>query len=97
MATSSQLKHDDQVERLIMEQAELFARALRESADQAADGKVLACAERVAMEQGREFVRKALSITLQGQAEAVEKKGPVLDAVAAVIAATTKAPRRKKC
>ena len=88
---------DTRIERLIMEQAALFARALSSSANEAPDGKVLAIAERVAVEQGREFVRKALAITLQGQAAAVEKKGYLLDAADVAVAETTKAWPRTKC
>ena len=88
---------NDKIERLILEQAALFARALRESADRAPDGKVLAITERVAVEQGREFVRKALTITLQGQAAAVEKKGYLLDAADVAVAGTTKVLPRSKC
>jgi hypothetical protein len=76
MVTFDLAQVSDPTERLILEQAPLFAKLLRESADQAPDGAVLACAEKVALHQGREFVRKALSITLQGQAAVVEKRGP---------------------
>lgn len=97
MPTSTVPARDERVERLIMEQAELFARALQESANQAVDGQVLACAERVAVTQGREFVRKALALTLQGQAETLEKKGPPPVAANADIVGITKEHRPKKC
>lgn len=90
-------QRDERIERLIMEQAALFARALSESANEAPDGKVLAIAERVAVEQGREFVRKALAITLQGQAAAAEKRGYLLAAADVAVAGTTKASPRKSC
>jgi hypothetical protein len=97
MSSDAAFTTDDPTERLIMEQALLFARALRESAEQAADGTVLACAEKVALHQGRELVRKSLLITLQAQAAAVEKKGVPRDGAVVAIAATTKASPRRKC
>lgn len=97
MSSRAALTSDDPIERLIMEQAQLFARALRESAEQAADGTVLACAERVAFHQGHELIRKSLLITLQGQAAAVEKKGYQDDVASVAIAGTTRVVPPRKC
>ena len=97
MSSIAAITPADPIERLIMEQALLFARALRECAEQAADGTVLAIAEKVAVQQGREFVRKSLLITLQGQAAAVEKKGVPRGAATVAIAETTRASPPKKC
>lgn len=62
-------------ERLIAEQAVLNFRVLNEACNDAPDGKVLAIAEQLAMEQGRELIRCTLESSLRQQAEAVEKKG----------------------
>ena len=62
-------------ERLIAEQAVLNLRSLDKACDAAADGTVLAVAEELAMQQGRELIRKTLQTSLQAQAKSVEKKG----------------------
>jgi hypothetical protein len=86
----------DPVEALLMEQALAFIRELRATADAAPDGQVLAQAERVAVDQGRELIRQTLQTVLQAQAEAVEKKGFRRGAVTAGRDATTKASRPQK-
>lgn len=70
-------------ERLIAEQAILNFRALNRACDEAADGRVLAVAERLAVDQGRELTRQTLETSLQQQAEATEKKGRRDDAACA--------------
>ena len=62
-------------ERLVAEQAVLNLRTLNRVCDEAADGTVLAVAETLAMQQGRELIRKTLEVSLNRQAPAVEKKG----------------------
>ncbi len=62
-------------ERLIAEQAVLNLRALDEACDAAADGTVLAIAEKIAVAQGRELIRKTLQASVDRQTKAVEKKG----------------------
>ncbi len=62
-------------ERLIAEQAVLNLRSLNTACDAAADGTVLAIAERVAMTQGRELIRRTLQTSLDQQIQTVEKKG----------------------
>lgn len=61
-------------ERLIAEQAVMNLRTLNEACDAAADGTVLAVAERLAMKQGRELIRKTLETSLDLQRGDVEKK-----------------------
>ena len=61
-------------ERLIAEQAVLNFRSLNSACDAAADGTVLAVAEKLAMEQGRELIRQTLQATIDAQVESVEKK-----------------------
>lgn len=60
---------------LLVEQALLLARQLQQMADAAPDGQVLAAVEGAAVPAGREFTRRAVEATLQGQAEAAEKRG----------------------
>lgn len=62
-------------ERLLAEQAVLQYRALRKACAEAADGKVLGIAERIAVDQGRELTRRTLETALQEEAAEVEKKG----------------------
>jgi len=62
-------------ERLIAEQAVLNLRELNKACDEAPDGKVLGIAELLAVDQGRELIRRTLETSLRQQAEATEKKG----------------------
>lgn len=62
-------------ERLLAEQAVLQFRALRQACVAAPDGKVLAVAERLAVDQGREAMRRQLETALQQEAAEAEKKG----------------------
>lgn len=62
-------------ERLMAEQAVLQYRALREACAAAPQGKVLAIAERLAVDQGREAMRVQLETALQREAAEAEKKG----------------------
>lgn len=62
-------------ERLIAEQAVLNFRELNKVCDAAADGTVLDTCETLAMRQGRELIRRTIEITLNKQAEAIEKRG----------------------
>jgi methyl coenzyme M reductase alpha subunit len=62
-------------ERLIAEQAVLNFRELNKACDAAADGTVLNVCEKLAMQQGRELIRRTMEVTLNQQAAEVEKKG----------------------
>lgn len=62
-------------ERLLAEQAVLEFRALRKACVEAPDGRVLAVAERLAVSQGREAMRRTLETALQLEAAEAEKKG----------------------
>lgn len=62
-------------ERLIAEQAVLNFRELNKACDAAADGTVMNVCEKLAMQQGRELIRRTMEVTLNGQAAEVEKKG----------------------
>ncbi|MCP4786436.1 MAG: hypothetical protein GY878_23090, partial [Fuerstiella sp.] len=59
-------------ERLIAEQAALNLRTLNNACDMAADGTVLAIAETLAAQQGRELTQKSLQASIDAQVETVE-------------------------
>ena len=63
-------------EALIVEHALMLARELERTADAAPDGQVLAQAEAIILGAGREFLRTALTATVEAQGPALEKKGP---------------------
>lgn len=62
-------------ERLVAEQAVLNLRSLNDACDAAADGTVLAVAEKMAIKQGRELTQRTLQASVDRQTKAVEKKG----------------------
>jgi hypothetical protein len=65
----------DAVETLLVEQMLAMVRELRSVCQTAPDGHVLAQAEKIAVERGRELTRKTLENVLNEQAKEVEKKG----------------------
>ena len=69
------IRVNNPTEALIIEQALAMVREMQQTATAAADGRVLAEVEKVAMAQGRDLTRKSLEAVLNAQAEAVEKKG----------------------
>lgn len=62
-------------ERLLAEQAVLNLRSLKQACRTAKHGHVLAVAEQIAVEQGRELTRRTLEAAVQAEAAEVEKKG----------------------
>ena len=62
-------------ERLLAEQVVLNLRTLNRVARLAPDGHVLDVVERLAMEQGRDLVRRTIEVSLQSEGTEVEKKG----------------------
>jgi len=61
-------------ERLIAEQAVMNLRSLNKACRDAEHGTVLAVAETLVIEQGRELIRKTLEASLNQQREDLEKK-----------------------
>lgn len=61
-------------ERLLAEQLVLNMRTLNRVARLAPDGHVLDVVERLALEQGRELVRKTIELSLHAEGAEVEKK-----------------------
>ena len=66
-------------ERLLAEQAVMNFRTLNKACRSAADGQVLDVAETLAMQQGRELIRKTLAASLEEEGRQVEKRGAESD------------------
>ena len=71
---SVSIRVESPLQALMAEQAVAMAKQLEAASQAAPDGKVLSRLERLAVDQGREFTRKALQAALPAEAEAVEKK-----------------------
>src|SRR4051794_38264769 len=69
------LDAEDEIEAAAMEQARAMVRELRQLADAAPDGHVLARVESATVELGRRFVRDRLGDVLNAQAKDLEKEG----------------------
>lgn len=74
MSYPREIRIENATEALIVEQALAMARDLKQVADDAPDGQVLARAEQAAVRQGRELTRKSLEAVLNAQGEDLEKK-----------------------
>lgn len=74
MSYPREIRLENATEALIVEQALAMARDLKQVADDAPDGQVLARAELAAVRQGRELTRKSLEAVLNAQGEDLEKK-----------------------
>jgi hypothetical protein len=83
-------------EALVVEQALAMYREMNCACQRAADGEVLAVAELLAVQRGRELTRKTLETVLNAQAEEVEKKGRRAERVPAKVRGITAAARRKR-
>jgi hypothetical protein len=66
---------EDELEAAAIEQALAMVRELKQLADAAPDGQVLARVERAAVERGRRFTRDRLQDVLNAQAQNLEQKG----------------------
>jgi len=75
------MEFEDENELIAAEQAIAMARELKQLADAAPDGHVLAVAEAAAVERGRRFTRDRLQDVLNTQADALEKKGGAVGTV----------------
>jgi hypothetical protein len=87
------IEYRDEAERLGLEQAIAFFTQLRQTAQTAPEGTVLAACEQVALNQGRAWLRDALAAAVQSRVDAAEQKGgrPVPAAAHAPTLPTTKA------
>ncbi|MEZ5944344.1 MAG: hypothetical protein R3C18_23395 [Planctomycetaceae bacterium] len=62
-------------ERLVAEQAVMNLRLLNKACREAKSGTVLAVAEALAVQQGRELTRRTLETSLNAEGREVQKKG----------------------
>jgi len=91
------IRVNNPVEALIVEQALAMYREMQVTANAAPDGQVLAQVEQLAVVRGREFTRKSLEAILNQQAEEVEKKGRALEPARAADRGTTEVGRNDRC
>jgi hypothetical protein len=69
------IEYRDDNERLALEQAIAYIAQLRQCAYDAPDGTVLPACEKLALQQGRAFLRSTLAAALQGRIQHAEQKG----------------------
>ncbi len=69
------IAYRDDAERLALEQAIAYVSQLRQVAQDAPDGCVLAACEQLALADGRALLRSTLACALQGRIDAAELKG----------------------
>jgi hypothetical protein len=69
------IAYRDDAERLALEQAIAYVAQLRQVAQDAPDGSVLAACEKLALAEGRALLRSTLAAALEGRIAAAEQKG----------------------
>ena len=69
------IEYRDDAERLALEQAIAYVAQLRQLAQDAPDGTVLAACEKLALTDGRALLRSTLAAALHGRIAAAEHKG----------------------
>jgi hypothetical protein len=69
------IEYQDDAERLALEQAIAFFSQMRQVAQTAPAGTVLAACEKVALQEGRALLRKSLASAIQTRVDDAEKKG----------------------
>ena len=69
------IEYRDEAERLGLEQAIAFFTQMRQVAQTAPDGTVLAACEAVALRDGRRLLRDSLAAAVRARVEAAEQKG----------------------
>jgi hypothetical protein len=69
------IEYRDDAERLALEQAITYVAQLRQLAQDAPDGCVLAVCEKLALHEGRALLRSTLAAALEGRIDAAEQKG----------------------
>ena len=69
------IEYRDNAERLALEQAIAYVSQLRQLAQDAPDGSVLAACEKLALTDGRALLRSTLTAALEGRIDAAEQKG----------------------
>lgn len=84
------IEYRDNAERLALEQAIAYVSQLRQLAQDAPEGNVLAACEKLALGDGRALLRSTLAAALEGRIRTAEQKG---GKHAAVPTRTPDAPR----
>ena len=69
------IAYRDDAERLALEQAIAYVAQLRQVAQDAPDGSVLAACEQLALAEGRALLRSTLAAAVEGRIAASEQKG----------------------
>jgi hypothetical protein len=69
------IEYRDNAERLALEQAIAYVTQLRQLAQDAPHGTVLAACEKLALHEGRALLRSTLVAALQGRIDTTEQKG----------------------
>jgi hypothetical protein len=69
------IEYRDDAERLSLEQALAYVAQLRQVAQDAPDGAVLATCEKLALTDGRALLRSTLAAALEGRCHSAEQKG----------------------
>src|SRR2546423_1470939 len=69
------IEYRDEAERLGLEQAIAFFTQMRQVAQTAPEGTVLAACEQVALQDGRRLLRNSLAAAVAARIEAAEQKG----------------------
>jgi hypothetical protein len=69
------IEYHDEAERLALEQAIAFFTQMRQVAQAAPAGAVLAACEQVALRDGRALLRQTLAAAVQARVDAAEAKG----------------------
>ncbi|HEY5313388.1 MAG TPA: hypothetical protein VIK18_12755 [Pirellulales bacterium] len=84
------------LQRLILEQALIYAQQLETAAAQAPHGRILDRCEAATLNHGRAFLRQTLGVALQQQADDAEKKAPPAAPAPAAPVSTPKAVRHAR-
>lgn len=92
-----ELRIDDPVEALVVEQALAMARELKRTCQRAPHGHVLAAAEQAAVVQGRELTRRSLEAVFEAERADVEKKGAAAGPAPAADRGSTGGSGRGRC
>ena len=92
----SNLDHLTPLQRAIVEQAIILAEELEAVAESAPQAQVIDRCEALLLGHGRDFLRRALEVTLQSRVDAFEKKGAPPGLAPAARSAVTKEPRPRR-
>jgi hypothetical protein len=72
------IEYHDEADRVGLEQAITFFTQMRQTAQTAPEGTVLAACEQIALNEGRAFLRNSLAAAVQSRVVVAEQKGGVV-------------------